>query len=188
MMARGRLRIPVDKRQYAEDEKGVGAWMTSGHWHPLAAGRQLTSIDAPSRIRQAASSLRIMHTDRALRTTGGQSTHYSTDITFHSFPTHCRSPQISYYISIPPFSINFLYHYSIDSTALPSLPKIALNHFFVQADRLTTFIVQLFDKGGTTRSTSARRIPAAIKGGTFFPERHTSLPQAATSVLECCGR
>lgn len=54
MMVMGRLRIPADKGQYAEDEKRGGAWMTSGHWHPLAAGRRLMSIDAPSHIRQAA--------------------------------------------------------------------------------------------------------------------------------------
>lgn len=134
-------------------------------------------IDAPSHIRQAASSLRIMYTDRALRTTGGQSTHYSTDITFHSFPTHCRSlryPTTSQSSSIfHQLPISLLHRFS---TALPSLLRTALNPFSVQADRLTTLSVQLFDKGGTTRSTFHSKNSRRYQRRNFFPERHTSLP------------
>lgn len=59
------------------------------------------------------------------------------------------------------------------SAARPSLPKTALNSFSVHADRLTTFSVELLNKGRTTRPIFTGRPPTTIKGGTFFSERQS---------------
>lgn len=146
--------------------------MASAHWRPLAVRCRLVASDAPS-ISASRFFLRIVYADRARRTTSGQSTPYSTDITFHSFPM-VPFPRIYYHISI------FLRFPSASSVATPtalsarpSLPKTALNSFSVHADRLTTFSVELLNKGRTTRPIFTGRPPTTIKGGTFFSERQS---------------
>lgn len=68
------------------------------------------------------------------------------------------------------------------SAARPSLPKTALNSFSVHADRLTTFSVELLNKGRTTRPIfSLDDLPPLSKEELFFRSANLSFARSDVS-------